>query len=226
VTHSSGVVSRQQEASDLGPFNALVVADYDSSASPGHFISTAAQASSIFADRITAAGLIEITNRFEVTELVLVEAESLFSLVFDVAEPLDFVLGGSFTGQWDTGGINIDSGSFELNFDGPAGTLFSTNGSTPGPEPGGFIDIPFVAAGVLLPGQYTLNFAFADTLLAVGSPGDPGFGGGGFAAYTMDLLIVPEPSTALLLAGSFFWIARKPVNPKDRRRSSRPGGYA
>jgi hypothetical protein len=220
VSYPGGFVARQQEAPDFGPFNALVVADYDSAINPGNFIATAGQESSIAADRLLVEGFIEITNPFEVIESVVIQAGSVYKVRFEVTEPLNFVLDGSITGQWDTGGTNINNGSFAVAFDGPGGMLFDSGGSTPAGVPGGLINIPFVAAGVLMPGLYQVDLAFLDNLGAYGAPDQPGFGGGGYVEYKLDLQIVPEPCTVGLLSGCLFWIARKPVRSKSSRRLS------
>lgn len=198
VNHSGGTLFEGQTAPDFAPFDAQVSADYSPSPGAGHYVSEAHQESSIDSSGIRANGGLLLSVPFLVTENVQINNLSILSVAFSIAQPVEFNLTGHFQGFWDIGGTNINNGSYLFELSGPGGIMLSLQDVTPAIS--SRLNRPFALAGTFAPGDYFLDLLVNDSLNANGSPGDPGFGGGGQINYSMELSLAPEPATAVYAA--------------------------
>lgn len=207
IDWSAGIASDLDNAFGFDASSLAVSANYASPSGPGVVIAT--QESVLAANSLSVSGAVTIGNPFFAHENAFYIGRTVFDVGFLVDAATPYTLDAAFAGIWDTGGTNINSGIFEINFSGPGGVIVDDTRSTPAASPGGVFNPPLVyaASGTLQPGLYSLRIAFTDQLLAIGSTTNPpfsyGVGGGGNAGFSL-ALIAPEPGAglAVLLAAA------------------------
>lgn len=173
-------------APDFGPFS-----DSANASSMGMVIvfptgaaAFASQTSSLGAASITLSG----SANAEVGQEGDASGTSTFSVQFAVAVPVTFTASGSLSAS----GFAMS----QVRLTGPGGTVFSQT-----LIPFIFPDtLPIAEVGMLQPGTYDL-FAEAETNANPGmTPLDASF------AFSFDVVAVPEPGTAALLALGLLWL--------------------
>jgi hypothetical protein len=174
------IQEQRVSSSDLLPFVESVQSRLDIGFSTG--IGNASQSSSVTSDGFLASGSI-FTSGFS-AGLGLARSEAEF--IFEVSETSSYSLSGEVFGESDatslvqlldsSGGVLESFVSFQFGNGGPPGGAFSGGGTLP-------------------PGEYrfrAVTYSCSDELGICGQ--DVGFG-----SFAASLVIVPEPSTAILI---------------------------
>ena len=177
-----GSDSDADSASDFGPFDANVSAEV--SGSSGDYTATASQLSVILDDQVIGEGA--ATGR-SVGTFPGGDGHSQFSLTFDLFQPVDYQLEFFLRAFSSVGDRSEAFGFLELSGGSDDETIlrFDVNGEDPQLAAG-------PVAGTLAAGRYQLA-AGTDVFPAAFSTAE--------GSFDFEFTVVPEPATALLLAG-------------------------
>lgn len=173
----SGANSFHESAPDFEPFDASV-----SSNIAGGYCAHADQLSSLDPAAIMAAGDAVCVNPFWTYEEHTGDAASEVLVEFDLAEPARITLTGEIFADFDHGGFN----------DGDAYTFVELLADDGQPVYDAYVDWanPYLAIDfetILPPGSYSFHILSFAMIWTLGTPEDPGFGGGGSGDYDLEL---------------------------------------
>ena len=208
-------------AGDFGPFSG-------SAGVPEFPASGATQMSEVTGNRITAVGSHAATSSIS-TDLgppftifsEVHETESFFSLTFEVDALRPYLLTGSFSAEAGA----FASASYRTSFNGPGVDVLAeslVDGLCP-TLPDCSSEVILNQAGTLGSGVYTLEARLGGIASTALSPAGE-FGGGVLGAFALELVLVPEPSTLLLVGFASLGLCERIRRDRARRTERPPRG--
>ncbi len=151
------------------------------------FTAQASQTSTLAAHRIHAIGEAREGGPFYPIDTHSQEAASEFLVGFSLSERVSVALSGRLRGYFDTGGTNVGHSVAAALFNGAA-PVFSAETSRD--SEGFWEDLSISESLTLEPGEYVLELYARATADYLGSPDGSLIGGGGFAEYDIELLVI------------------------------------
>lgn len=199
TAESDGSVTTDSDsASDLGPFESQVSASFP------FVIAEAAQVSSIDDGLILATGS-ALSSAFGPARVGA--ASSVLELIFELQDPATYSIDGMLQAETDGSSLVWLRDESAWNLGQPATLFYSSQSANPGSEP----PVSFAASGTLDPGLYRLFLRAASCSSEIGVCGEAE----GRSSYAVSLVLVPEPSMALLVS---FALAACAVVRRSTRR--------